>query len=106
MTAMITFLDPNLRLEHLGYIPIWLEGTPQGKPLTKQLNDCYAFGGWQPFKGFTLADDNSLRYPGDPPQKPLALIEVPGHEEKVFIYPCSWVAVIWPDRRFEVCRMD
>lgn len=56
------------------------------------------------FKGFTLADDNSLVYPGDPPVQPLAQAKL--RHELVVFYPHSWVAVIQPDRSFEVCRMD
>lgn len=107
MPAKVTYLHPYCTEDHLGAIPMWLSHTPEGKPLTWQLNDCYGHGGgWDPFKGFTLRNDNALTYPGDPPQKPIAMIEVDGHEEKVFMYEHSWVAVIWPDRRFEVCRMD
>lgn len=102
----VTFLHPNCTMDHLGAIPYWLVDHGQ-LTLTEQLHRSYGHGGgWQPFHGFTLADDNSLHFPGDPPQQPIAMIEVKGHEEVVFMYEHSWVAVIWPDRRFEVCRMD
>lgn len=102
---MIKFelLHPRMTQAHLGFIPQWLS-VDNPKSAREQLNDGYAFGGWDPFKGFTLNDDNSLSYPGDPPQKPLAQAKL--RDELVVFYPSSWVAVIQPDRSFEVCRMD
>lgn len=86
-----------------GFIPVWLsEANP--KSAREQLDDGYKFGGWQPFEGFTLGEDDSLLYPDDPPQPPL--IEWRLRDERVVLYPHSWVAVIQPDRSFEVCRMD
>lgn len=96
-------LHPKMTLEHLGYIPYWLdEANP--KSAREQLNDGYHFGGWRPFPGFKLMDDNSLTYPGDPPMRPLARAKL--RDELVVFYPHSWVGVIQPDRSFEVCRMD
>lgn len=101
-----TMLQDGVDPYYLGFIPEWLSDNDH-TPLTEQLNRCYGHGGgWSPFSGFTLREDNALTYPGDPPQHPIAMIEVEDHEEKVFIYEHAWVAVIWPDRRFEVCRMD
>lgn len=98
-----TFYHPRMTLAHLGYIPQWLsEANP--KPAREQLNDGYRFGGWQPFSGFTLRDDNSLAYPGDPITRPLASAKL--RDETIVFYPSCWVAVIQPDRSFEVCRMD
>ncbi len=102
---MIKFelLHPRMTQAHLGFIPQWLsEGNP--KSAAQQLHDGYAFGGWDPFQGFTLNKDNSLSYPGDPPQRPLAQAKL--RDELIVFYPSSWVAVIQPDRSFEVCRMD
>jgi hypothetical protein len=99
----ITHHHPRATLDHWGYIPSWLnEANP--KTAKEQLNDGYAFGGWQPFDGFTLAEDDSLVYPGDPPQKPIS--EIQFRDERVILYPSSWVAVVQPNRSFEVCRMD
>lgn len=97
------FLHPKMTLEHLGYIPDWLsEANP--KSAREQLNDGYAFGGWRPFRGFKLRHDNALLYPGDPPTIPLAQAKL--RDELIVFYSHSWVAVIQPDRSFEVCRMD
>jgi hypothetical protein len=71
----------------------------------EQLNTGYAHGGgWQAFNGFKLNADDSLSYPGDPPQIPI--IEFKLRNERVVLYDHAWVAVIQPDRSFEVCRMD
>lgn len=96
-------LHPRMTMEHLGFIPYWLDDS-NPKRAAEQLNDGYQFGGWEPFKGFTLRDDNALTYPGDPPQMPLA--EARLRDELIVFYPHSWVAVIQKDRSFEVCRMD
>lgn len=96
-------LHPEMTIEHLGYIPYWLdEANP--KSAREQLNDGYQCGGWRPFPGFKLRDDNSLVYPNDPPTIPLAQGRL--RDELIVFYPHSWVAVIQPDRSFEVCRMD
>lgn len=97
------FLDRRMTMAHLGYIPYWLsESNP--KSAAKQIDEGYAFGGWSPFKGFTLEADNSLSYPGDPDMPPLA--EARLRDELIVFYPHSWVAVIQPDRSFEVARID
>lgn len=98
------FLHPRCSVEHLGFIPLWLsEANP--KPARQQLNDAYGHGGgWQPFKGFRLDDSNGLSYPGDPTLMPIAEMQV--RDELVLMYEHSWVAIIQPDRSFEVCRMD
>jgi hypothetical protein len=71
----------------------------------EQLDSGYKqFGGWNPFPGFKLTGNNSLIYPGDPPQHPIARTKL--REETILLYPGDWVAIIQPDRSFEVCRMD
>ena len=97
------FLHPQMTIEHLGFIPAWLNPT-NPKSAREQLNNGYKFGGWQPFQGFSLNKDNSLSYPGDPDIKPLAQAKL--RDELVVFYPHSWVGVIQADRTFEVCRMD
>ena len=102
---------PRMTMELIGpYLPTWLtiaERNPA--PITKTLGQLYAHGGgWRPFEGFTLNDDNSLSYPGDPPTLPLATFIFEGaHEGEIAVfYQHEWVAVIAPDRSFEICRMD
>lgn len=103
MTVEVKYLHPRATPHHIGQIPFWLnEANP--KTAAQQLNDGYPFGGWSPFQGFTLLDNNSLSYPGDPPQRPIAEMKL--REETILIYEHAWVAVIQPDRSFEVCRMD
>lgn len=94
----------GMTLEHLGLIPLMLnEDDPA--PAAVQLDKGYRHGGgWDPFEGFTLEPNNSLTYPGDPPLRPLA--EARLRDELIVFYDCSWVAVIQPDRSFQVSRMD
>ena len=103
MTVNVKFLHPRASWDHVGEIPNWLsEANP--KTATQQLHEGYYYGGWQPFNGFKLNSDNSLSYPGDPPQKPIAEMRL--RDELILVYEHAWVAVIQPDRSFEVCRMD
>jgi len=97
------FLHPKMTMDHLGYIPGWLHETDK-RSAREQIDSGYAFGGWSPFNGFTLQDDNTLTYPGDPPMKPLA--EAKLRDELIVFYPHSWVGIIQPDRSFEVARID
>ncbi len=96
-------LNPRVTPEHLGLIPHFLD-EDDPRPAKEQFNERYVFGGWQPFEGFTLRKDNSLMYPGDPPTRPLAQTKL--RDELVVFYDHQWVAIIQPDRSFEVCRMD
>lgn len=96
-------LHPRMTMDHLGYIPGWLDDA-NPKSAREQLGDGYRFGGWRPFKGHVLLADNSLKFPGDPKMQPLAQAEL--RDELIVFYPHSWVGVIQKDRSFEVCRMD
>lgn len=96
-------LHPSMTMAHLGFLPAWLnENDP--RPAREQLDTSYPFGGFQPFDGFTLGKKNELRYPGDPPQRPLA--EARLRDELVVFYASSWVAIIQPDHSFVVARLD
>jgi hypothetical protein len=75
------------------------------RPAKDQFNERYAHGGgWHPMGGFKLNQDNSLKYPGDPPLKPVARLQF--RNELIMFYDHAWVAIIHKDRYFEVCRMD
>lgn len=93
---------PRMTQAGLGYLPSFLsEHDPRSA--TEQLHSNYVFGGWQPFKGFTLTY-SGLKYPGDRPMKLLA--EATLRDEKVQLYECSWVAVVQADGSYEVARLD
>lgn len=74
------------------------------RPATEQFNSTYRFGGWQPFKGFTLNDGDGLKYPGDPILYPIASAKL--RDETIHLYRSDWVAVIQSDRSFSVARLD
>lgn len=87
----------------LGNLPYFLsEADP--RPAREQFDANYKFGGWRPFDGFKLMTNNALVYPGDPPIHPLAQTKL--RDELILLYPHGWVAIIQPDRSFEVCKMD
>lgn len=102
---------PRMTLDALGpFLPTWLAIAEQtDKPISKTLDRLYSHGGgWSPFNGFTLEDDNAISYPGDPTFPPLATFILEGKHagEIACFYPSEWVAIIQPDRSFEICRMD
>ena len=101
MTIRFLLLDPRY---DLGFLPGFAsEDDP--RPLREQLDANYQHGGgWRPFEGFTLVDDTTLQYPGDPPMRPIAAAKF--RDEIVLVYPYSWVLVLAPDSSWEVCRMD
>jgi hypothetical protein len=97
-------LHPQMTEVQLGLIQFWLD-EDNSAPAKDQLHHNYSHGGgWNPFKGFRLDETNSLHYSSDPPLRPLA--ETMLRNEKIVFYDHSWVAIIQPDRTFEVCRMD
>jgi hypothetical protein len=104
----LELLHPKVRPEVFGIIPEFLDLTDP-RPAREQFNEHYAHGGgWRPMKGWKLMDDNSIWYPSeedsDPPCVPLAQVKF--RKELIVLYEHAWVAVIQPDRSFEVCRMD
>jgi hypothetical protein len=101
---IVKMLHPRATPEHVGLIPFWLsEWDPMSA--AEQLNSHYTHGGgWRPFTGFKLLANNSLIYPGDPALRPFAEMHL--RKELILMYDCGWVAVIQPNRSFEVCRMD
>jgi hypothetical protein len=98
-------LHPRATLEdHVGLLIDMLSACDP-RPAREQLHTGYLHGGgWNPFKGFTLSPNNKLHYPGDPPTRPMAQAML--GDELIVVYKHAWVAIIQPDRSFEVCRMD
>lgn len=94
--------DPNM----LGFIPIWLDPANL-EPACVQLDKNYKHGGgYTPFEGFTLRDDLSIVYPGDPPHLPLWLCQF-REEEWIIMYPHAWVMILNPKtKEFVIARMD
>ena len=75
-------------------------------PLNKQINKAYSFGGgWNPLNGFEFNQETKgIKYPGDPELLPLAVATF--KEQQVYLYHYSWVAIVNPDKSFEVSRVD
>lgn len=104
MPVSVEYLHPLAGPDHVGIIPLLLSEHNE-LPAAKQLNIAYAHGGgWHPMKKWKLLDDNSIQYPGNPPYKPLAKMKL--RDETIFVYESAWVAIVQPDRSFEVSRMD
>jgi len=88
-----------------GYIPGFLDPSDP-RPVKEQFNEKY-MGGWSPFEGFTL-DENNMRliYPGDPPTELIGFIPLTP-KETVILFEHSWVMILQNDtKEWEVCRMD
>lgn len=97
-------LHPRMTEAHLGYLALWLSAN-NPKPAREQIDDNYRHGGgWQPFHGFRLDENNALHHLGDAPLYPLAQARL--RDELVVFYLHDWVAIIQPDRSFETCRVD
>ena len=107
MSLSILILDPRCNPDHdVGLIPDFLD-VDDPRPAGEQFQERYVYGGWHPQTGFTCDAKSGrfwLRYPGDPPLKPLAVI--PFRSEMILIYPGAYVAIFQPDGSFEACRMD
>lgn len=97
---------PLYRAEMLGpFLPYFLH-LDDPRPAAEQFNERYHFGGWHPRKGdpTKLGNNDELLYPGDPPLPPLAKCKL--RDETIILYQSDFVAIIQPDRSFEVSRMD
>jgi hypothetical protein len=93
---------PRAHPDMLGYVPLFiLDEDP--RPAADQIDDRYV-GGWRPFKGFAMAEDGSLLYPGDPPT--LLLFEAKLRDEVIRFYQHAWLAIIQPDGSYEISRID
>lgn len=103
----ITYLNGG-NSDHVGLIPYNLAEFADPKADAKtQLHQSYPHGGgWFECPGFTLRADNSLKYPGDPPLLPRAMFKLGPNDETVYVYDSAFIAVVHPDRTFNVARMD
>jgi hypothetical protein len=98
----VYLLNPKATLDHIGLIPSFLSELDP-RPAAQQFNERYC-SGWRPQEKFQLRDDESLKYPGDPPMHPFAVMRF--RDETIYIYEHGYVAIVQPDRSFEACRMD
>jgi hypothetical protein len=100
---MMLWIKTDPRVD-LGFLPSFLSDTDP-RPASIQIDTNYGHGGgWRPQPGFALLKDHTLKYPGDPPIKPLAMTNL--RHELICFYPYSYLAIFQPDGTFEVCRVD
>ena len=97
-------MQPGVHIDFLGYVPGMIsDDDPRGAK--EQIQENYPFGGWQPFNGFSLDPVTmEIKYPSDPPLKPLFKRQL--RDELILLYKYAWIAVISPDGSFEVSRID
>ncbi len=110
---------PSIRNERvlaaLGYIPPWIDSAFTDHPsevVDYVMNTCYQMGGG-PQDGFTMLDDGTMLYSGDPPLVPIAMY-LPDKKDthlaqgwvyKVFQYDYGYVNFVRADG-FHMTRMD
>ena len=94
---------PKATAEMLGYIPTFLNETDP-RPAREQFAANYAYGGWTKFEGFTMLSNGNLSYPEDPETRLLA--ETRLRDEVIRVYESAWVAIVQPDGRYEIARLD
>lgn len=93
----------------LGLIPHFVD-EDDPRPAKEQIHERYAHGGgWGPSKGFTLAEDLTLTFPGgededDEVYQPWVVTTL--HDETIAVYDCAWTVIRQPDGSFEVGRLD
>lgn len=96
----LRYTDPG----YVGFIPTFLD-LDDPRPAREQFQERYDYGGWRPQSGFTNRDGTPvLRYPGDPPLEPIAVMRL--REEMIFVYLHGYVSIFQEDGSFEACRMD
>jgi hypothetical protein len=104
MTTIWEIMHPDMTAEHFGML-LYMLDDKNPRPAREQLDAGYGHGGgWRPFKGHTLNEDQQLCYPGDPPMALLARTKL--REEVILLHDCSWVTIVQPDGSHETCRMD
>lgn len=99
-------LHPNATIDHLGFLPSFLD-EDEPLPAAEQIDSNFQHGGgWKPFDGFIFnPDDNSLKYPGDPPLRPCAETRLRG-EHILLYHPGSWIVIVQPDGSWEAAKVD
>lgn len=106
---MIKFTIQNNCPYHIddvvGVIPYWLYEDDE-REASEQIDANYQHGGgWRPFKGFVMDfEDYSIKYPGDPKMKPWARAKF--RDDLIFVYEAAWVAIVKPNKTFEISRID
>lgn len=89
----VWYLGDTLPME-LGFIPAWIDPTAEMSAVD-QIDQNYGHGGgWQDFEGFVVNPlSGVMSYPGDPAQKPIAMIHTDWNEV-VWMYHHGWVTVL------------
>ena len=106
----ITLLEPGVTLQILGALPdkiplTFMLDANDPAPAREQLERGYRNGGgFRALPGWYLGADDVLHFPGDRPYRPI--VEMRMRDERILVFEGSFVAVIAPDRSFEVARID
>lgn len=96
-------VHPRATPDMLGYVPRFLRNDDP-RPAREQFNERYVYGGWRPNNHFTKDERDFVQFPGDPALPPIAQRML--REERIVMYPGALFAIIQPDGRFEIARID
>ena len=99
----VALLHPRALPDHVGFIPTFID-LDDPRPAAEQFAERYVYGGWRNQPGFTASEPFTLHYPGDPPLKPIAAMQL--RDELILVYDYGYVAIFQKDGSFEACRMD
>lgn len=100
--------SPYPLAQRLGYLPTYLSASDP-RPAREQFNSGYRqHGGWDGNRAVGRmeyqAATETLHYPGDPVLTCLARVML--REEKILLFPHSWVVIVQPDQSYEAARLD
>lgn len=100
-------IDPRIDEETLGFLPLIFD-PEDARKAREQVDDRYAHGGgWQPQAIWVVNFHNgTAKYPGDPEIRALAMSYLPLTDERLLLFPMSYVAIIQRDGSYEMVRMD
>ncbi|RPI45491.1 MAG: hypothetical protein EHM67_02380 [Hyphomicrobiaceae bacterium] len=98
-------LDHRVTEDLLGFLPLIFDDRDPA-PAREQVEAKYAHGGgWQPLPDWRVDVATGLaKYPGDSAIKPVCATMI--RDEKILLYPHSWVCIIQPDGSYEMARID
>jgi|SRR5687767_1874483 len=105
MSSTWVFIDPRMTVDHLGFLPSFLDENDPDSAVV-QINKNYQHGGgWLSIPGFEMKHGYRLKYPGDPELLPLAVTTL-HDKEKIFFYDSAIVCVVQEDGSWDVSRID
>lgn len=108
MSRLRWSLAAGANMGWLGLVPMFVNDHDP-RPLAEQINERYAHGGgWMPLSGWSYdPQTHAIAYPDDLESLfPFAEYVHPVTGERLYAYKSSWFAIVQPDDKYEVARLD